>query len=228
MNSIAQLSENEQREIKGSLKGFFTEYRLSGLLKTCRAEKQKGHSAFGIFKYVLCLVFCDRTMYMQIVTGRYEEGFSKNAVYRFLASAKTNWERLVCTLSERIINGSIRHLTGEDRKHAFVIDDTMFTRTGGKRTELCSKVFDHVTMKMKRGYRLLTLGWADGNTFMPIFGRLLASPTDKNIIGPRKDADGRSLAGKRRTQAVIKAPDVMIEMLKSAIKSRTSRQVRSV
>ena len=83
----------------------------------CRAEKQKGHSAFEIFKYLLCLVFCDRSMYMQIATGRYEEGFSKNAVYRIVSSAKTNWERLVCTLTERIINGSIRHLTSEDRKN---------------------------------------------------------------------------------------------------------------
>ena len=158
MNSIAQISESEQREIQCTMKNFFTEYHLPKLLKMCRAEKQKGHSAFEIFKYLLCLVFCDRSMYMQIVTGRYEESFSKNAVYRFLASAKTNWERLVCMLSERIINGSIRHLTSEDRKDAFVIDDTMFTRTGGKKTELCSKVFDHVSMKMKRGYRLLTLG----------------------------------------------------------------------
>ena len=219
MTSIAQISENEQREIKGTLKSFFTEYHLSRLLKMCRAEKQKGHSAFEIFKYLLCMVFCDRSMYMQIATGRYEEEFSKNAVYRFLSSAKTNWERLVCRLSERIINGSIRHLTSEDRKDAFVIDDTMFTRTGGKKTELCSKVFDHVTMKMKRGYRLLTLGWTDGNTFLPIFGRLLASSTDKNIIGSRKETDGRSLAGKRRVQAVTKAPDVMIEMLKAAVKA---------
>ena len=63
---------------------------------------------------------------------------------------------MICTLSERIINSSIRKLTSEDRQDAFIIDDTMFTRTGGKKTELCSKVFDHVTMKMKRGYRLLT------------------------------------------------------------------------
>ena len=219
MTSIAQINENEQREIRGSLKKFFVEYHLSGLLKMCRAEKQKGHSAFQIFRYLLYLVFCDRSMYMRIVTGRYEEGFSKNAVYRFLASVKTNWERLTCRLSERIINGTIRKLTSEDRQDAFVIDDTMFTRTGRKKTELCSKVFDHVTMKMKRGYRLLTLGWTDGNTFLPIFGRLLASSTDKNIIGTRKEMDSRLLAGKRRNQAVTKAPDVMIEMLKSAMKA---------
>ena len=41
MTSIAQVNENEQREIRGSLKKFIAEYHLSGLLKMCRVEKQK-------------------------------------------------------------------------------------------------------------------------------------------------------------------------------------------
>ena len=90
MTSITQISENEQREIEGTLKKFFTDYRVRELLKVCRAEKQKGHSAFQIFRYLLCLVFCDRSMYMQIITGRYSEVFGKNTVYRFLNSARTN------------------------------------------------------------------------------------------------------------------------------------------
>ena len=66
MTSIAQISQNEQREIEGTLKKFFADYGIRSLLKACRAEKQKGHSAFEIFRYLLCLVFCDRSMYMQI------------------------------------------------------------------------------------------------------------------------------------------------------------------
>jgi hypothetical protein len=72
MTSIAQISENEQREIEGTLKKCFTDYRIGGLLKACRGEKQKGHSALQIFRYLLCLVFCDRSMYMQLMTGRYD------------------------------------------------------------------------------------------------------------------------------------------------------------
>ena len=102
MTSIAQINENEQREIEGTLRKFFIDYRVRDLLKGCRAEKQKGHSAFQIFRYLLCLVFCDRSMYMQIITGRYSEAFGKNTVYRFLNSARTNWERLTCALSARM------------------------------------------------------------------------------------------------------------------------------
>ena len=219
MTSIAQISENEQREIEGTLKKFFTDYRIGGLLKACRGEKQKGHSALQIFRYLLCLVFCDRSMYMQLMTGRYSESFGKNTVYRFLNSARTNWERLTCMLSARIINDSIRKLTGSDRQDVFIIDDSLFSRTGGKKTELCSRVFDHVSMKYKRGFRLLTLGWSDGNSFFPILGQLLGSSKPSNMIGVTKQYDQRSLAAKRRRQALSKATDVMLDMLKMAIKT---------
>ena len=219
MTSITQISNNEQREIEGTLKKFFTDYRIRDLLKACRAEKQKGHSAFQIFRYLLCLVFCDRSMYMQIMTGRYSEAFGKNTVYRFLNSVKTNWERLTCILSARIINGSIRKLTSEDRQDVFIIDDSLFKRTGGKKTELCSRVFDHVSMKYKRGFRLLTLAWSDGNSLFPILGRLLGSSKAHNMVGVTKPFDQRSLAAKRRKQALSKATDVMLDMLKTAIKT---------
>ena len=219
MTSIAQNQENDQREISATLKKFYADYGVAGLLRACRGEKQKGVSAFKLFQYLLCLIFSDRSMYMQFVTGRFTETFCKNTVYRFLSAAKTNWERFVLLLSERIINRTIRPLTGKDRKDVFIVDDTLFARTGGKKTELCSKVFDHVSMKYRRGYRLLTLGWSDGNSFLPIAGRLLASSDDKNIIGPKKEVDKRSLAGKRRRQATSKAPDVMVEMLNTALRA---------
>ena len=219
MSNINEINENEKRVIFSSLKKFFDGYKIAFLLRVCRAEKQKGHPALEIFRYLLCLVFCDRSMYMQICTGRFNESFSKNTVYRFLNSARTNWEVLVRTLSERIINLTLRCLTGSDRKDAFIIDDTLFSRTGGKKTQLCSKVFDHVTMKMKSGYRLLTVGWSDGISFIPIQGCLLGSSAQKNIIGPRDKTDGRSIAGKRRARALRKAPDVIVEMLKDAIKA---------
>ena len=219
MTSIAQISQNEQREIEGTLKKFFADYGIRSLLKACRAEKQKGHSAFEIFRYLLCLVFCDRSMYMQIMTGRYTEAFGKNTVYRFLNSVKTNWERMTCMLSARIINGSIRKLTSEDRKDVFIFDDSLFQRIGGRKTELCSRVFDHVTMKYRHGFRMLTLGWSDGNSFFPILGRLLGSSKASNMIGVVKQFDQRSLAAKRRKQALSKATDVMLDMLKAAIKA---------
>jgi hypothetical protein len=74
-------------------------------------------------------------------------------------------------------------------------------------------------MKYKRGFRLLTLGWSDGNSFFPIIGRLLGSSKAHNMVGITKQFDQRSLAAKRRKQALSKATDVMLDMLKAALKA---------
>ena len=140
MTSIAQNRENDQREISATLAKFYADYGVAGLLRACRGEKQKGASAFRIFQYLLCLVFSDRSMYMQLVTGRFVEAFCKNTVYRFLGTAKTNWERFVLMLSERNINRTIRPLTSDERKDVFIVDDTLFARTGGKKTELYQSI----------------------------------------------------------------------------------------
>ena len=111
---------------------------------------------------------------------------------------------------------TVEPLTDETRVNAFVVDDSLFERTSCKKTELGSRVFDHTSMKYRKGYRLMTLGWTDGNTFLPINSSLLASSKERNLIGPVNNYDGRSLAAKRRKLAQMKGTDVMIELLKTA------------
>ena len=74
--------------------------------------------------------------------------------YRFLASPRINWLRFTTLLSERIINSHIRPLTSEKRDDCFVIDDSLYERTGSKRTEYASRVFDHVSKRYMKGFRL--------------------------------------------------------------------------
>ena len=184
------------------------------LLRKCNARKEKGVPVLDIFKYKLCNVFSDRSMYMQQKTGTYKEVFLKNAFYRFLNSPKTNWLRFTTLLSKKV-SGVIEPLTGEDRVNAFVVDDSLFERTSCRKTELGSRVFDHTSMRYRKGYRMLTLGWTDGNTFLPINSCLLASSKESNLIGPVSEFDGRSLVAKRRKLAQSKGTDVMIELLKT-------------
>lgn len=64
---------------------------------------------------------------------------------------------------------------------------------------------------------MLTLSWSDGNTLIPVNNCLLASAKDTNIIGPVKDFDHRTLAGKRRKLAQTKAPEAMMTLLDTAL-----------
>ena len=123
--------------------------------------------------------------------------------------------RFTSLLSKKVVD-AIEPLTNEDRVNAFVVDDSLFERTSCKKTELGSRVFDHTTMRYRKGFRLMTLGWTDGNTFLPVNSCLLASSRERNLIGPKLQFDGRSLASKRRTLAQSKGTDAMIELLKNA------------
>ena len=150
---------------------------------------------------------------MQQRTGSFKEDFSKNTFYRFLNSTKTNWLRFTSLLAADIVNNDIRDLTDDSRKNVFIIDDSLFNRTSCKKTELGSKVFDHTGMKYKKGFRMLTLSWSDGNTLIPVNSCLLASSKESNVIGPVKAFDKRTLAGKRRKLAQTKAPEAMLTLL---------------
>ena len=213
-NSIIP-QDQDGKELFNAIASFFDRFRVGNLLRKCNAQKEKGVPVLQIFKYKLCNVFADRSMYMQQKTGSFRETFSKNTFYRFLNCGKTNWLRFTTILSKDVAE-TIEPLTSEDRINAFVVDDSLFERTSCKKTELGSRVFDHTSMKFRKGYRLMTVGWTDGNTFLPINSCLLASSKERNVIGPVNHYDGRSLAAKRRKLAQQKGTDVMIELLKTA------------
>ena len=214
-NSILPQDQDGQ-DLFNAISSFFCTFGIGNLLRKCNAQKEKGVPILDIFKYKLCNVFSDRSMYMQQKTGSFRESFSKNTFYRFLNSPKTNWLRFTTLLSKKVAD-KIEPLTDDDRINAFVVDDSLFERTSCKKTELGSRVFDHTSMKYRKGYRLMTLGWTDGNTFLPVNSCLLASSKESNLIGPVEQFDGRSLAAKRRKLARTKGTDVMIELLRSAL-----------
>ena len=207
--------DRDGQELFNAISSFISFFKIGALLRRCNAQKEKGVPVLDIFRYKLCNVFAGRSMYMQQKTGSHQEKFSKNTFYRFMNNAKTNWLRFTSLLSKAVVD-TIQPLTDEERVNAFVVDDSLFERTSCKKTELGSRVFDHTTMRYRKGFRLLTLGWTDGNTFLPVNSCLLASSNEENLIGPTEHFDGRTLASKRRTLAQMKGTDVMIELLKNA------------
>ena len=154
MSSIPYNAENG-KEISGSVTNFMTRFQIGKLLFKCNAGKAKGIPVIEVFRYLFCLIFSDRSMYMQWKTGIFDGSFCKNTVYRFLNNAKINWSRFTTLLSSRIISDFMKPLTDESRKDVFIIDDSLFDRSRSNKTELLAKVFDHCSMKYKRGYRML-------------------------------------------------------------------------
>lgn len=67
---------------------------------------------------------------------------------------------------------------------------------------------------------MLTLGWSDGISFLPVSCALLASSKEKHRLVPlRTDFDNRTNGSKRRREGVRKATDVLVEMVSEALAS---------
>lgn len=218
MNIITQNTKNDKSF--SSINKFFKTYKLSSILKTSNAYKNKGIPVVVLFQYMFSMIFSNRTMYMNIATGKHTENFSKDTVYRFLNNSSINWLRFTTMVSSKIANETITKLTSDDRVNVLIIDDTMFERTTSKKVELLSNVYDHAKKTYKNGFRLLTLGWSDGNTFLPINSCLLSSSNESNRRVEAKEFDKRTLGFQRRTQAQTKATTVMFTLIESAIKAK--------
>jgi hypothetical protein len=222
MQSIAEKNIAEQSSIK-SVTNFFSGYGLGPALKNAGAYKQKGIAVAIIVKYLISLIYTGKSMFQDMRSANpFAQGFGKDAVYRLLNMAYINWQAFLLSVAVKVVAG-IDVLTSEARRSAYVIDDTMFAVPHAKKTELVSKVFDHAEKgrnKFKNGFRMLTLGWTDGVSFIPLAFRHLASADEKlQRCGMKPGIDKRSRAYRIRKEAVTKASEVMLLQLKAAIKA---------
>ena len=213
--SITQDNQND-KQISTSIRRFFTRFHVSSALKAANAYKKKRVPVMEIFQYLFLLIFSNRSMYMNLISGRNTPAFAKDTVYRFMKMIQINWIRFTTTLAERIIKEAIRPLDSEERVNVLIIDDSMFERNRSKKVELLAKVYDHAKHAYKFGCRMLTLGWSDGNTFLPVNSILLSSENKKNRVNEAKTVDKRTVGYKRRALSMQKGTIAMLELLKAA------------
>ena len=213
--SITQDTQNDN-QISKTIQSFFTRFHISSASKSANAYKRKGIPVAEIFQYLFLLVFSNRSMYMNLLTGKNTPAFAKDAVYRFMKMFQINWIRFTTILSCRIIKEAIVPLDSEERANVLIIDDSMFERNRSKKVELLAKVYDHAKYAYKFGFRMLTLGWSDGSTFLPVSGVLLSSENKKNRIKEAAAMDKRTVGYKRRQLSMQKGTSVMLELLKQA------------
>ncbi len=172
--SITQDVQNDNQIFK-TIRRFFIRFHVSFVLKSANAYKRIGFSAVEIFQYLFLLIFSNRSMHMNFLTGRNTPAFAKDTVYRFMKVAQINWIRFTTILSGRIIKEAIVPLDSLERANVLIIDDSMFDRNRSKKMELLTKVYDHAKHTYKFGFQILTLVWSYGSTFLPVNSVLLSS-----------------------------------------------------
>ena len=196
---------------------FFLNQKIGSLLKRSNMNKEKGVSPVAVFLVLVTLVFTGKNLFRTFEVGG-SCGMAKDTVYRFLNSVHTHWRRFLLLLSSRVIRQELDPLTGAANMKVLIADDTLYRRNRSKHVELLSRVFDHTDHRYYRGFRMLTLGWSDGISFLPVSCALLASSKEKNRLVPlRTDLDRRANGAKRRREGICKATDVLVEMVAEAV-----------
>ena len=216
--SITQANQND-KQISKSIKRFFTRFHISSALKASNAYKKKGFPVVEVFQYLFLLIFSNRSMYMSLITAKNSPGFAKDTVYRFMKMIQINWLHFTTLLASRIIKDAIVPLDSRDRANVLIIDDSMFERNRSKKVELLAKAYDHANHRYRFGFRMLTLGWSDGNTFLPVNSVLLSSENKKNRVNEASEVDKRTVGYKRRMLSMQKGTQAMLELLKATKKA---------
>jgi hypothetical protein len=218
--SIIPNSSASGQQLTSRVDRFFKEQKISSLLKQSNFFKESGFTCLELFKFIFLLVFGKKNLYQTLQKEDTAERPGKDSVYRFLNSSRYNWRKFLLILSCGLIQTRIDPLTEKDRVKVLIFDDSLFSRARSKAVELLANVHDHTTGKYIRGFRMLTLGWSDGNTFIPLCFSLLSSHKKSNrYVEMNEGIDKRTAGYQRRKEAVKKSSEALQDLLKQALQA---------
>jgi len=201
---------------QNQIRSFFDNQRIALLLKQSNIFKKDGIAASVVMRFIFSLVFTGKNLFRYLQADPSGTDLGKDTVYRFLNSTHANWRKFLHLLCLAVLNKKILPLTSIKTPKVFIVDDSLYNRNRSKKVELLARVHDHNDHRYYRGFRLLTLGWSDGSTFLPVSFSLLSSANQKNRLCPMARIDKRSNGYKRREESVRKAPDVLKDLVKQA------------
>ena len=191
--------------------------KLNALIKRAGFTKRSGIEVTeAVFVLLLWkwLNMASIAMFSRKALGVFSKA-RKDVMYDLLKREEINWRALNIETAKAVYQ---KNKLAGSRIKAFVLDDSIKTRRG-KKMEGVSSHFDHVTGRHVMGQQVLTLGLATEETFLPLDSQIYISQVKaQELIKPYKD--GRSVAGKRYTEATTQSkPEMAENMMKRAIRS---------
>jgi Transposase DDE domain. len=207
-------------QLPNELKLGFQELNILKYLRQAGFRKRLGFSPSRLFQLVFVLLFHQKNWFRLLECSKGSSFPGKDAVYRFLNHSSFAWRRFLTLLGTATVQ-KVTNLTSVDRDKVFIVDDSMFERNRSKAVELLARFKDHATGAYYKGFRMLTMGWSDGHTFLPLdFALLSSNKTALNAIS--EHIDKRSHGYKRRQEALRSAPQVVTSMLDRALEAGTT------
>lgn len=209
--------QQEAKQLQNKISSFIKDLKIGTLLHGNGIRKLRGVSPLTLFIAIFSLPF-HGVNFAQGIVGNPDLGFKKDAAYDFLKNPRHNWRRFMLSLVVKAVR-FFSTLTSKEREKVLIIDDSTYDRSRSKVVELLAWIHDHNIGRNLKGFRLLTLGWSDGNSFLPLdFVLCSSSKADKRLQGISKEIDKRSCGYKRRIEALTKSTEHLETMVKRAMR----------
>lgn len=207
--------KNIKNQLPNEMNAIFSELNVLKFLRQTSICKQKGYSPAIIFTFLFSLVFKGKTL-NQVLSGREADQYmKKDTVYRLMNDPHNNWRSFLLRFSASVIEKIHRLTDPSTHLRTLVLDDSTFYRNRSQKVPGLARLWDHALQKGYKGYRMLTLGFSDGYSFIPIDFGLLSG---KNQVNQKQaESDQRTSGAKRFKEAQRSMPDVAIEMVQRAL-----------
>ncbi|MHC1758990.1 MAG: transposase [Negativicutes bacterium] len=191
------------------------ELRILHHLRAAGIKKRLGFSLGDLFLLIFSLVFQHLNWFQLFTSAKAENLPGKDAVYRFLNHPCFHWRRLLTGLSIKAMR-RVKRLTKRERVKVLIVDDSMYERNHSKDVELLARFHDHTKNCYYKGFRMLTLGWSDGHSFLPVDFALLSS-TKTILHAASNEIDKRTCGGQRCKEALPSMPSVVETLMKQSL-----------
>ena len=208
--------QQEAKQLHGRISSFLEDCKVGTLLSGSGIRKLRGVKPLAVFTAIFALPFGGFNFFRGIVNNP-ELGFQKDTAYEFLKNPRYNWRKFLFGLVTVVVR-FMDVLTSEQREKVLIIDDSTYDRSRSKRVELLAWIHDHNANRSLKGFKLLTLGWSDGVSFLPLDFILCSSAkANKRLQGIRKEVDKRCCGYKRRMEAMAKSTSHLEAMVKRVL-----------
>jgi len=199
---------------------FFRRFELHEILKACGIRKEKGLPAWDMLLCLLSMVFANKS----IPTLEMENNLpcGKSSLFRFMDNPRYYWRKAVLLFAQKILLLFFKPAAGKEKElfEVLIVDDTIYPRKRSKKVELLSRKHDHSNNQYVKGFDLLTVGYSDGVSFLPLAFSLQSSQNKKvRLQEACPDIDKRTHGGKLREEAVQGKPKTLLSLLSEISKA---------
>lgn len=212
-----------------TFKGLLRVFNLNYINSLLSKSKTKGIDTKQLFQIIFSLPFLDlKNIHQLTISGHSKQiSFKKDVFYDFMKNPRIDWRKIVHLFCKQITLTISKEsdVAANKLPNCLVVDDSLLSKSG-KRIEFIGKVYDHCSHTYSLGMKLLTLGFCDGKTFLPLDFSLHNEPgkTQKRGLRPTvlkqqysKQRNNTSAGCKRALEVSEDKISTSLTMVKTAI-----------